>query len=159
MSAPVVSNSSPLIALERIGRLDVLRGLFETVSVPAAVVAEVTPAMTLPAWIRQRDLTQTIIPAVLTAPLGAGEREAISLALEAGACLVILDDRPARRTAQALSLPVIGTLGVLLAAKRRGLVPDVRSCLDELMQQDFRVSPRLREDVLRDAGEEVQPGA
>ena len=153
MTAPVVSNSSPLIALERIGRPEVLRDLFGTVAVPPAVVSEVSPALILPSRIERRDSAQPIGALVLSASLGTGESEAIGLALEANARLVILDDRPARRSAQALRLPVVGTLGVLLAAKRRGLIPDMRSCLDELLRHDFRVSPRLREDVLRDAGE------
>jgi len=71
----------------------------------------------------------------------------------------MLDDRPARRLAQALHLPVIGTLGILLAAKRRQLLITIGPCLDALLQHDFRIAPSLYENVLSAAGEgsEIDP--
>jgi predicted nucleic acid-binding protein len=98
-------------------------------------------------------MTQPIGPVILGASLGPGESETISLALELQARLVILDDRPARRLAQALNLPVIGTLGVLLAAKNRGFLRAVKPSLDSLLQNDFRIGPSLLEQVLRGARE------
>jgi hypothetical protein len=89
----------------------------------------------------------------LQAQLGPGESEAISLAVELHARWVILDDRPARRLAEALGLPLIGTLGIVLVAKRRGFLREVRASLDELMKVGFRVAPELYRRVLIDAGE------
>lgn len=149
---PVVSNSSPLIALEQIGHLDLLEQIFTTVLVPPAVAREAT-SVVLPVWIIETSLTQAIGPRILRASLGPGESEAISLALEASAQWVILDDRPARRLATALNLPVIGTLGVLLASKRRGFLLAVRPCIDALVSHGFRIAPDLYERVLADAGE------
>jgi predicted nucleic acid-binding protein len=151
--APVVSNASPLIALERIGQSHLLEQLFGTMVAPPAVVHEVSPNLNLPAWIQQQTFTQAIGPIILSASLGAGESEAISLALETKAHLVLLDDRPARRLAQALHVPIIGTLGILLAAKRNNLLPSVRPSLDTLLQRDFRISQSLYEQVLLDANE------
>lgn len=153
--APVVCNSSPLIGLEQIGLLDILRQLFGTLLVPPAVALEVAPSVKLPAWVHQQALTQAVGPTILGARLGAGESEAISLALESSARLVILDDRPARRLAQALGLPLIGTVGLLLAAKQRGLLTEVRPCLEALQQYDFRIAPALYDQVLNDAGESL----
>lgn len=153
ITGPVISNSSPLIGLERIGHLQLLESLFGTVVVPPAVVREVGATASLPVWIEQRTLTQVVGPRILSTSLGAGESEAISLALELQARLLILDDRPARRLAQALQIPVIGTVGILLAAKHRSLLPAVRPSLDALIQQEFRISPRLYEQILIDAGE------
>lgn len=150
---PVVSNASPLIGLQQIGQLHTLEPLFGTLWTPPAVALEVAPSVTLPAWIQQHALTQPVGPAILGARLGAGESEAISLALESNARLLILDDRPARQLAQALNLPIIGTLGVLLAAKRHGLLPAIRPCLDALLQYSFRITPALYNLALRDAGE------
>lgn len=150
---PVVSNASPLIELERIGQIHLLQELFDTVLVPPAVVREVAPSMGLPAWVEQQHLLQAIGPRILSASLDAGESEAISLALESSARLVILDDRPARRLAQAMHLPVIGTVGILLAAKRRSFRPAVRPSLDALLQHNFRISQHLYEQVLVDANE------
>ncbi len=151
--APVISNSSPLICLERIGHLHLLQQLFGTIIVPPAVVREVALRTTLPTWVEVRVLVQSVGPQVLSASLGAGESEAISLAIETGTRLLILDDRPARRLAQALQLPVLGTLGTLVAAKRQRLIPEVRPCLDLLLQHDFRIARRLYEQILADANE------
>lgn len=84
---------------------------------------------------------------------GPGESEVIGLAPEIGAHWVILDERPARRSAQALGLFVIGTLGVLLASKRRGFLAAVRPCLAALVNFGFQISPGLYDLVLADAGE------
>ena len=85
--------------------------------------------------------------------MGPGESEAISLALEVDARLVILDERAGRRLAQSLGLPIIGTLGVLLMGKRRGILPAMKPYLDRLIEFGFHISPALYERVLRDAGE------
>lgn len=151
--SPIVCNASPLIALEQIDHLDLLAQLFGSVVVPPAVEHEVAPTVRVPEWVNRRTLTQPIGPAILQASLGPGESEAISLAIEIEAQLVILDDRPARRLAQALGLSVIGTLGILLAAQRRSLLPAVKPCLDALLNHDFRISSALYERILTDAGE------
>ncbi len=150
---PIVSNSSPLIVLARIGHLDLLERLFTTVMVPPAVTHEVV-SVVLPTWVIERPLMQPVGPRILRASLGAGESEAISLALEVGVQWIILDDRPARRLAEALGLPVIGTLGILLASKRRGFLPAVRPCVDALVNVGFRMAPDLYERVIASAGEE-----
>ncbi|MBC8876428.1 MAG: DUF3368 domain-containing protein [Planctomycetes bacterium] len=149
----VVSNSSPLIALDQIGRLAVLSQLFDEVTVPPAVVRETNPLLILPPWVIEQPLTQPIGAQVLAASLGAGEREAICLAIESSADWIILDDRPARRLAASLDLPMVGTLGILLAAKRRGLLAEIRPCLDELIRHDFFMTRNLYEQVLTQAGE------
>jgi predicted nucleic acid-binding protein len=152
-SAPVTSNASPLIALAQIGHLDLLEGLFSAVLIPPAVAREIAPTVILPAWVSERALAQSIGPQILRTALGPGESEAISLALEIGAQWVILDERPARRLAQALGLPVIGTLGVLLASERRGFLSAVRPCVDALVNFGFHISPGLYDLGLADAGE------
>ncbi len=150
---PVVSNSSPLIGLEQISRLSLLQSLFDTIVVPPAVVAEVEANVVLPAWIEQRPLTQNIGSLVMKASLGAGESEAIALALELNARLIILDDRPARRLAQSLDLTVVGTLGLLVLAKKKGLIVEIKPCLDDLLRFNFRVAPALYQQLLEDADE------
>ena len=157
--SPVVSNSSPLIALTQIGRLDLLQSLFGTLWIPPGVALEIAPSVTLPDWMEQRPLTQRVGPLILGASLGLGESEAISLALETNARLLILDDRPARRLAHALQVPMIGTLGILLRAKRLGSLSEVKPCLDALLSYDFHIATALYEQVLRDAGETVENGA
>jgi uncharacterized protein len=149
----VISNSSPLIALSQIEHLNLLEKLFTNVLVPSAVVQEVSADIILPAWIIEHKLTQQVGPRILRASLGPGESEAISLAIEINAELVILDDLPARRLANILELPIIGTLGILLASKRYGFLTAVKPCIDALIDFDFRISYDLYKQVLLDAEE------
>ena len=153
MSSPVISNSSPLIALEQLDLLALLEQIFGHVLVPPAVVREVAPTVTLPKWITEQALSQVIGPQILSGSLGAGESEALSLALELKASLLILDERPARRLAGALGISVIGTLGLLLKAKSLGLIYELKPQLEALLKCEFRVSPLLYDQVLKSAGE------
>ena len=150
----VVSNSSPLIACAAIGRLDLFPVLFESILIPPAVASEIAPSLpTLPAWLRVEPLAGELPQAVLRRSLGAGERQALALAIERRADRIVLDDLPARRLARTLILAVIGTAGMLLAAKRRGLLSRIRPCPDDLVKQSFFVGPELYEELLRLAGE------
>lgn len=90
---------------------------------------------------------------VLRCSLANGEREAIGLALEVRPDAIILDDLPARRVAHAAGLNVVGTLGVLLGAKRAGLLPAIRPELDRLVEASFFLSPQLYSELLQAAGE------
>ena len=91
----VVSNSSPLIALNQIGHLSLLRDIFNEIVIPPAVRLENASSVALPEWISERAPAQPIGPRILRASLGAGESEAITLGLEMEANWVVLDDRPA----------------------------------------------------------------
>jgi predicted nucleic acid-binding protein len=154
VAGPTVANSSPLIALQQIGQLDLLRALFGDIAMPPAVAAEITPSIpTIPGWLRIQPLAQPLAAHVLQAALGAGESEALSLAVELTAARAVIDERAARRVAEGMGIPVIGTLGMLLLAKRRGLIPAVRPLIDDLLRHDFRVADDLLENVLRSAGE------
>jgi predicted nucleic acid-binding protein len=135
---PVVSNSSPLIALIRIGRLDLVPTILESVLIPPAVAREIQPSIAvLPHWMEVRAPAGS--PSMLTSRgrLGDGEWEAIALGVELGAGAILIDDRPARRLAEAAGLNVIGTLGLLLEAKRAGHIRTVRVELDRLLETSF----------------------
>jgi predicted nucleic acid-binding protein len=150
----VVSNSSPLIALAGIQRLDLLPAIFESILIPPAVAREIAPSIpALPTWLRIQ--APSVLPpeSLLRRRLGAGEREALALAIELKADWIILDDLPARRSAEAANLNVIGTLGTLLAAKRAGLLKSIRPELDALLRTSFFLSPQLYDQVLQAAGE------
>jgi predicted nucleic acid-binding protein len=83
-------------------------------------------------------------------------REAIALAVELGAGAILIDDRPARRLAEAAGLSMIGTLGLLLEAKRAGHSRTVRAELDKLLKTSFFLSPQLYDQLLRMASEHEQ---
>lgn len=150
----VVSNSSPLIALERIGRVDLLRQIFGAkMAIPPAVAREVYANAAIPQWIRIMSVV-TVVDPTASPTLGAGEREAIALALAERAQLIILDDLPARRLAARRGLSVIGTVGVLLVAKRSGAIPAVSPLLEALVSSGFHLSDRVRGTVLTAANEQ-----
>ncbi len=158
MTARVVSNSSPIIALADLHRLAFLLELFGEIAVPPAVIGETMSAAPLPHWIHTVELTQPPGPYTVSSSLGPGESEAIRLALETNPPWLILDDRPARRLAISLGIRVIGTLGILLAARRKGLLTALQPVLNELMQTGFFVAPALYRQVLADAGESASLG-
>lgn len=159
----VVSDCSPLRALAQLGLLPLLDAMFESVYVPPAVVSEASavvvalPAIDFSALRCVRFATPRGVEEVArlrSSHLGAGESEAMVLAMEVHADGVLMDDGPARKAAAAMGLTTLGVLGLLVRAKRQGLVGAIAPLLDRLSREiDFRVSPALREQVLKSAGE------
>ena len=137
----VVSNTSPLITLARAGRLDLLHAVHGDIIIPDAVFDEITVAgagepgaheVATSAWIKRRPALNAPLVNALGLELDAGESEAIALAIECQADLILLDERMGRQAARRMGLTVTGTLGVLIAAKDRGLLDSVRPLLDAL---------------------------
>lgn len=151
----VVADTSPLNYLIRLGHPDVLREIYGRVLVPSAVLIELQHpdapsevrawASAPPAWLEERQVQQ--IDGSLAAELGAGEREAISLALEAKADVLLIDERAGRREAEARHIEVAGTLAVLLQASVRGYF-DFPEALKQLQQYGFRVSRAIETAML-----------
>lgn len=152
----VISNSSPLIALCQIGRLDLLGQLHPQILIPPAVAKEVEPTIArLPGWVEVKPLRLPPRPDTVSGSIGPGEHEVISLGLELSAVRPILDERPARRLAASLGLAVIGTIGLLLAAKDRGLLAKIRPELDRLLTARFFMDQELYDRAITLAGEWV----
>lgn len=159
----VVSDASPLINLARIGELGLLRQLYGEIVIPQAVWQEVVvegagqpgaDAVGKASWIRAQEVTNEHLVRALRQDLDAGEAEAIALALELEAPLLIMDERLGRQTAGHLGVRYLGLIGVLIAAKRGGLIGAVRPRLDVLRDKaGFRVSDALYQRILRDQGE------
>jgi predicted nucleic acid-binding protein len=158
-----ITNTSPLIFLARLNRLDLLQRSAEEIITPPAVLREIAEhqdesaqkvAEARQTWLLEREVQEGHLLRVLRTELGDGEAEAIALALEVGAARVVLDDLDARRMADRLQLKTVGTLGLLLAAKLRGEIPSLREEIGRLRREGFRVAPALVEAVLREAGEE-----
>lgn len=156
----VVSNTSPLLYLHQLGCIDLLPALYSKVVVPKSVVAElaagravghdVPDVTTLPWAVVVSSPTLALL--ALATDLGKGESEAIAIAHERNA-LLILDDALARRHANLIGVTLTGTLGVLLKAKSDGLIPNVSTLVGRLTQLGFRLSAQTREAVLKLAKE------
>ncbi len=152
----VVADTSPLNYLVLIDEADLLAALFGQVLVPAAVLQELQHSATPPKvrqwisnpppWLEVRSVTSTPAPALMR--LDIGEREAIQLALELEASVVLMDESEGRAVAESLRLQVRGTLGVLERGARLGKI-DFRRALTKLEQTKFRMSPAVREAFLR----------
>ena len=157
----VVCNTSPLLYLHQIGHLDLLRLLYERVKIPAAVHAELrdgaergidTPPLDQCPWIDVEPVRDTtLLPVVID--LGAGEAEAIALALSFPDSLLILDDSLGRRIARLNRLTLTGTLGVLVKAKQAGLLPAVAPVIEALQRTTMYLTRDLISNVLRESGE------
>lgn len=158
---PLVCDTTVLLYLGRIGQADLLHALFTPVYVPEPVMLELDMGRLLRpdtfnprgcAWATPAEVPQDAIDALPPNRLGAGERAVVAYALAQG-CIAGLDDLQARQLAEGLGLAVVGTLGVLLRAKRAGLLSVVRPLIDALNAQGFRLAPDLYKDVLGLAGE------
>ncbi len=159
----VVSNASPLINLSRIGQLNLLSQLYGELTIPEAVWHEVVlEGVGLPgageietaSWIEVRSVTNRELVRALRQVLDGGEAEAIALALEMGAEFLLMDERLGRETALHMGVRCIGLVGVLVEAKHKGLVSEIRPSLVALRDlAGFWVSEALYRRVLLDAGE------
>jgi predicted nucleic acid-binding protein len=159
----IVSNASPLINLARIGKLDLLRQLYGEILLPEAVWHEVVVdgagqpganEVEAAAWIGRRSAKNKQLVQALLQELDAGEAEAIALALEEGADWLLMDEPLGRESARHLKLRCIGLVGVLLAAKRKGLIPAIKPCLDALRDlAGFRLKDSLYTRILKDENE------
>ena len=156
----VVADSSPLIALCRIGRLELLHELFGQLMLPDAVWREVAAshpektgasAIVSSSWIERRDVQDVPLVTLLRQDLGAGESEAIVLAREVKADLLLMDERRGRSAAKRLGITCTGLVGVLLEARRRGVLADPAGVGEELRNlAGFWIAEELM-DLLRQA--------
>ena len=146
-----ICNSSCLIVLDAIGRLDLLQQLLGTITIPAAVVVEF--GSPLPEWISAEPVRNSATVKSLELQLGPGESEAIALAGELSADRIILDDKKARRIARQLNLPVTGTVALMIQAKQHGLIDSLSDALGQLTAVGFFLSDSLAAAALRQVGE------
>jgi uncharacterized protein len=158
----IVSDTSPITNLAAIGRLDLLQQLYKNIVIPLAVYNEMVKVRKVVpgaievqtfSWIQTRTVTnpQRVID-IQTRQDGidSGEAEAIILALELKADLLLMDERRGRALAGNYGLNVTGLLGVLLQAKRNSLIPKIKPLINRLIEEaDFRVSQQLYKNLLQ----------
>jgi len=159
----IVSDASILINLARIGELDLLRKLYDEIIVPEAVWQEVVvngagqpgaEDINAADWIKRALVKNRHLVQALRQDLDPGESEAIALALEFGAELLLMDERLGRESAHHFGLHYIGLVGVLIEARHRELISTVKPYLDALRDRaGFHLAAALYERVLRDQGE------
>lgn len=158
----VIVNSTPIILLSNINQLELLKQLYETITIPQAVYDEVTAKPDSACqnlknhfdWIKVEKIRNPIQKKIYEAKLHDGEVEVMILAQEEPkADLVILDDNSAKKTAKFLELSVTGTLGVLVKAKQLNYIEKVKPLMDALIANGFFVTQNVYSMVLEQAGE------
>ncbi|MBF2008671.1 MAG: DUF3368 domain-containing protein [Chlorogloeopsis fritschii C42_A2020_084] len=153
----IVSDTTPISELAKVAHLDLLPQLFGKVLIPQSVFNELQvgqhPAAKFVknlSWLEVVTVEnqQVVEELQKSFNLHLGESEAIALAEEIGASQLLIDEKAARKVAMTRKLPLIGTMGILLLAKRRGLLDSVKDVLDVLQIQGTRISDRLYVQIL-----------
>lgn len=159
----IVSNTSPISNLAKVGQINLLEQLYETVLIPTAVYEElideragetVITAVQSAAWLKIQSVQNQLLVGMLRSIINLGEAEAIALAVEVNATRLLIDERLGRQAAAEQGLRITGVFGILLAAKQQGLIATVKPIMDNLVTEaNFRVSSQLYTDVLATANE------
>jgi predicted nucleic acid-binding protein len=156
----VISNTTPVLSLLKIDKLNLLKELYGQISIPQAVFDEIETGKDKEFYTDLREITWINIEKIRAEDtklylfdLDAGEAEVLILAQEQNADLVILDEIMGRRYAKQLGLTLTGTLGILLKAKEQGLIEAIAPLLYILTQKGSWINPKLITNILEKAGE------
>jgi len=156
----IISDTTAITNLFQVGHLSLLVEVFGKVMIPPAVETELSEIPGQWDFIKGMNFVEVKTPnnlavvAHFKSSLDDGEAEAIALAIELQADFLVIDEWKGRRVAKEAGLNVIGLLGILLTAKRKGIIAAIKPILTTLTDQaGFRIHPTLMKDALRDAGE------
>ena len=160
----IVSNTSPISNLAKVGQLSLMQKLYGDILIPRAVYEEllderagetVITAVQSATWLEIGSVWNQQMINDLRTRVNVGEAEAITLAVEVEADRLLIDERLGRQAAKDFGLKITGVLGILLLSKRQNLITAVKPIIENLMSQaSFRISSQLYEDVLHEAGEQ-----
>jgi len=158
-----VVNSSPLIFLAKINRLNLLNKLFDEVIIPKAVYEEAvlngkrdkTEIIKNLNWIKVEEVKNRRLINFLMNFIDYGESEVIAYAVENNIDLVVLDDKDARKIAREFYLKVIGTLGILIISKKKGYINELKPIIEKLGDNNFRISEKLLRRILEEVNEKM----
>lgn len=147
----IICDTSCFIVLSKIGEMDLLYKLYGSITTTPQIAGEFGKG--LPDWVETLHVADESKIRLLETQIGRGEASAIALAIEKRGCLLILDDYKARRLAAQLELSYTGTLGIIVAAKQKGIVPSAKHLINKIKQTNFRISPELELKALMEAEE------
>lgn len=152
----IVSDTTALTTLMKVGLESVLERLFGRVVIPERVVRELRQYHSeIPDWCEVRKVDAHPLLPLVALTIDAGEAEAICLALELKADAILLDDRKGKREAESRGLACLALPAILLEAKRQGLIPSLKAALGLLAERgNYRLKARAMEALLRAAGEQ-----
>jgi len=146
MDKIIISDTSCLIALQNIGLLNLLKDLYKEILITQEVKNEF--GLDLPDWIIVLEVKNLEKKSEIELKLDKGEASSIALALEIKNSILIIDEIKGRKIAQSLNIEIIGTIGILLLADKRGLIKDVLSVILKLVNKGFRLSDNLIDKLI-----------
>jgi predicted nucleic acid-binding protein len=148
----IISDASCLIVLDNVDALELLKALYGSIYITPDILNEFDRP--IPDWILVRSVIDQDKISLLEIQIDRGEASALALAMEIGECLVIIDDLKARKIADKLKIKMTGTLGVIIAAKRKGHLSSIKPILSKIRSTNFRLSADLENEALRLSGEQ-----
>ena len=151
MHRTIISDTSCFIILTNINELDILYKVYGKIVTTIDIAIEYGDA--LPEWVEIETVSDKYWQQLLELQIDKGESSAIALALEKPGSTVILDDYKARKIAQQLGIIYTGTLGVIIKAKLKGIIPSIKPILEKIKLTDFRLSPEIELMALKEAKE------
>lgn len=151
MSKVIISDTSCLIALDLINKLDILHQLFPEILNTPEVQKEFKKR--LPAWIHIQEVKNTAKKQEISNLVDAGEASAIALAIETSHAILIIDEKKGRQIAKNYYVTIIGTLRVILLAKQKNIIPAIKPIIAELEENKFRFSKTLVATILKEGRE------
>jgi len=151
MHKAIISDTSCLILLDKIGEIELLHGLFGEIITTQEVANEF--GLPLPSWIDIKGPSNKKYQSIIEASVDKGEASAIALAVEFDDCLLIIDDLKGRKFANQLGLTITGTLGVIVDAKLANIIPSVKPLIERIKNTNFRISERIEAAILLKAQE------
>ena len=146
----IIADTSCHIIYDKIGQFEILQKTFVDLMVTKEVAEEFGD---LPNWVTIKEVTDKSQYLQLSENLGKGEASSITLALEFDDSLLIIDEKKGRKVAKDLRIEIIGSLGILIKAKEKGVIKSVKEVLALIDETDFRISQTIREKVLKESGE------
>jgi predicted nucleic acid-binding protein len=149
MHKAIISDTSCLILLEKIGELELLQKLFGQIITTQEVADEF--GLQLPSWIEIKTPADKKYQSIIEATVDKGEASAIALAMEFDDCLLIIDDLKGRKFATQLGLTITGTFGVIVDAKLAGIIPSVKPIIAKIKETNFRISDKIEMVMLAKA--------
>jgi len=147
----IISNTSCLIVLDNIGKINILKELYGQIFITEEVYNEF--GKNIENWITVCSVKNKNYVNILNANIDLGEASTIALSLEIDNSTVILDDLKARRIAQKLNIKLTGTIGVLLKAKEKNIIDSLSLVIDEMKNKKFRISPEIEKTIKKLANE------
>lgn len=147
----IISDTSCLIILSKIGELDLLRKLYGNIVTTTDIASEF--GEDLPDWIEIKNVKDLHKQRLLEMQIDKGESSAIALALETEDSTVVLDDYKARKIANQLGINYTGTIGIIIKAKQSGIIFSIKPVLEKIKQTNFRISAELEITALIEANE------